>query len=159
MFSFIFSSAEEAVKKAAHIKNRRAAAKPPAPPSSPARHPLAAEQQPGSTTVLMGLKVMCEIFLSCLVLLCTVFSKLSLVGLASHLGEVRRLLNNGSGSDPDAIRQGVSLYWQLLLILLIPNCITFLRCLLFGFVGKSAQSFPFPRKSAFIAVRAFCCMC
>lgn len=122
-------------------------------------HPAASEQQSGSTTVLMALKVFSEISLSCVVLLCTVFSKLSLVGLASHLGDVQRMVNNGSGADTATISKGVSLYWQLLLILLVPNCITFLRCLLFGFVGKSGRSFPFPRRSAFVAVCAWGEMC
>lgn len=128
--------------------------RPPPKPCAPPAEKAPSKQQSGSTTVLMALKVLCEVFLSCSVLLCTVFSKLSLVGLASHLGDVQRMVSNGSGTDPATIRKGVSLYWQLLLILLIPNCITFLRCLLFGSVGKSGHSFPFPRRSAFIAVRA-----
>ena len=131
-------------------------AKPPA--STPIRAPLTHMNNPlkddpaGSTSVLMGLKVMSEIFLSCLVLLCTVFSKLSLVGLTDDLSEVTRLVQNGSGSDPSTVTRGVSVYWQLLLVLLIPNCITFCRCMLFGLVGKSSQSFPFPHQKAFIMV-------
>ena len=133
-------------------------AKPPVV-STPIRAPLIThmndplkDDPAGSTSVLMGLKVMSEIFLSCLVLLCTVFSKLSLVGLTDDLSEVTRLLQNGSGSDPSIVTRGVTVYWQLLLVLLIPNCITFCRSMLFGLVGKSSQSFPFPHQRAFIMV-------
>ncbi len=110
------------------------------------------EQEKGSVSALMGLKVLSEIFLSSLVLLCTVFSKLSLVGLTDDLKEISRLVSNGSGSDPSTVARGVALYWQLLLILLIPNFITFLRCMLFGCLGKSSQSFPFPTQMALIMV-------
>lgn len=113
------------------------------------------EDLTGSTSALMGLKVLVEIFLTCLVLLCTVFSKLSFVGITDDLAEVGRLVRNGSGSDPDIVARGVSLYWQLLVVLLVPNCVTFLRCTLFGLVGKSSQSFPFPNQRAFLAVSHF----
>lgn len=136
------------------IRSRAPLLKPPAP--SPLRPSFKPSQPPpeqsSSTTVVRGLKVLSEISLSCIVLVCAVFSKLSLVGLADNLGEVQRVVNNGTGSDTAAIRRGVALYWQLLLILLIPNAITLFRCLLFGCVGKSGHSFPFPRQSAFIVV-------
>ena len=110
------------------------------------------EYSKGSASALMGLKVLSEIILSSLVLLCTVFSKLSLVGLTDDLNDITRLVKNGSGSDPVTISRAVALYWQFLVILLIPNFITFLRCLLFGCLGKSSQSFPFPTKMALFVV-------
>lgn len=128
---------------------------PPPPPFLKVAPTIDPDLSPGSTTVLMGLKVLSEIFLTCLVLLCTVFSKLSLVGLTDNVREISRLVpQNGSGLDPSTVSRAVSLYWQLLLILLIPNCITFMRCMFFGLIGKSSQSFPLPNQVAFIGVRA-----
>ena len=68
------------------------------PPQGPAaKPPTALEDERGSKSALMGLKVVSEIFLSSLVLLCTVFSKLSLVGLTDDLTEITRLVNNWFG--------------------------------------------------------------
>ena len=44
------------------------------------------------------------------------------------------------------------LYWQLVFILVLPQCVTFLRCAVVGFIGKTRQSYPWPRKNALIAV-------
>jgi hypothetical protein len=38
----------------------------------------------------------------------------------------------------------VSLYWQLLLIMMVPNGLTFLRCLLFGCLWKTKKTYPWP---------------
>ena len=164
----LFRIYENDILRHVRVRNNSPPTPPPRPPSL--LHPelleapiisknAAAKQR--STTIeytrrtvsgLMGLKIFSEIFLSCLVLICTVFSKLSLVGLTDDLSEVSRLVTNGSGSDPSTVARAVALYWQLLLILLIPNFVTFLRCMLFGCLGKSGSSFPFPTKMALIAV-------
>jgi len=103
---------------------------------------------------LLVLKYSTEIFLSFMVLLCSVFSKLTLVGLTNHLGYTAAIARNNTTttSSVDAAAEAASLYWQLLLILMIPNCLTVLRCLVFGFIGKSYNNFPFPSTKSTIAV-------
>ncbi len=100
--------------------------------------------------LLLLLKYSTEIFFSFVVLLCSVFSKLSLVGLTNHLGYFSS--KNGSATSREMASRTASLYWQLLIILLTPNVLTVLRCLVFGFIGKSFATFPFPNLKATIVV-------
>ena len=104
--------------------------------------------------LLLVLKFSTEIFLSFVVLLCSVFSKLTLVGLTNHLGHAAALVRNNTTtiSSSDIASEAASLYWQLLLILMIPNCLTIVRCLVFGFIGKSNNNFPFPSTKSTIVV-------
>lgn len=101
--------------------------------------------------LLLVLKFSTEIFLSFVVLLCSVVSKLTLVGLTDNLRDIAATLRNKTDvPNPETASRATTLYWQLLLILLAPNCVTVVRCLLFGFIGKSYQTFPFPNLKAVI---------
>ena len=108
----------------------------------------------GSRATVLVFKFIIEIILSFLVLGCSVFSKLSIAGLIDNLKEISNSLLNLNGTNPDTetVSRGVSIYWQLLLILWIPNALTFLRCLFFGTLGKSIQNFPFPSGKALLTV-------
>ena len=46
-------------------------------------------------------------------------------------------------------------YWQLLFILVLPHCLTFVRSAFIGVIGKKRSYYPWPRKSALIAVRTY----
>ena len=104
--------------------------------------------------LLLVLKYSTEIFLSFVVLLCSIISKLSLVGLTDQLGDIAAVVRNSTDKSVSAnmASRAASLYWQLLLILLAPNCVTAFRCLVFGFIGKSYTTFPFPNFRATIVV-------
>ena len=44
------------------------------------------------------------------------------------------------------------LYWQLLLIMVLPHCVTFMRSALVGVIGKTKATYPWPSRGAMIAV-------
>ena len=87
----------------------------------------------------------------------TVLSKLTLISLTGRL----RRLTHSSSQDLNVSKinitmedrnSAVTLYWHLLLIVLIPNILTFLRCLLLGVLGKTTKSFPWPSTKALMIV-------
>ena len=85
-----------------------------------------------------------------LVLGSSVLSKLTLVSLTDRLRSVTYFPANASKKDITAEGRStaVTLYWYLQLVLLIPNFITFLRCLAFGVLGKTTKTFPWPKGTA-----------
>ena len=97
---------------------------------------------------LLGLKAVIAIVFFVIFLVSSVLGKLTLLSLTKALRNFTMPFSNeivtrnltvkekeemmyNSRSNP------VSIYWQLLIILILPNFITFLRCLFFGFLGKS----------------------
>ncbi len=110
-------------------------------------------------TVLLALKGFIGFIFFILFLASSVFSKLSLLSLTGSLRHnysfVRegydRLLDDSLLADNDAI----TIYWQLLIVLVVPSLFTFLRCLFFGFLGKTRKNFPWPCKGAVLAVRFY----
>ena len=111
-------------------------------------------------------KVLFGIVLFTSILVCTVFSKLTLVSLtdrlrsvtAVHFNESRTYLYDDDQGEttlkPFLVENdiAVSLYWQLLLIVIIPSIISFLRSLVFGVLGKTSKNFPWPRLTAISTV-------
>lgn len=85
------------------------------------------------------------------VLLCTVFSKLTLISLTGQLHNVTYNLTE-ENSDDSKKEKAITLYWQLLLVIMIPNIVTFLRCLVFGVLGKTRKSYPWPKAQAAVIV-------
>lgn len=89
----------------------------------------------------------------------SVVSKLTLVSLTGRLRNVTHSINV---HDPlNATRRNitleerntaVTLYWYLQFIVLIPNVLTFLRCLVFGVLGKTTKTFPWPNGRALVLV-------
>ena len=111
------------------------------------------DESSGSITgILLCLKIGIGLIFFIVVLFSSVLSKLTLVSLTDALRHRTWYYQSKTpvtkGTD-DAI---VSLYWQLLLILLVPNCLTFLRCLFFGVLGKTKASYPWPTGKAMLLV-------
>ena len=116
--------------------------------------------------VLLGLKIIIGIVFFIIVLVSNVMNKLTLVSLTSSLHHVTWQVQNCtktklSDCDKDlnmaeTRNSAVPIYWQLLLILLVPNCVTFLRCLFLGFLGKTQKSFPWPQGRSIVLVRVAC---
>ena len=114
-------------------------------------------------------KVFIGIVLLTFVLVCTVFSKLTLVSLTDRLRSVTAVHFNESQAYLYDDNQGeitlipflvendlaVSLYWQLLHIVIVPNIISFLRSLAFGVLGKTSKNFPWPGRKAVLIVSAY----
>ena len=96
-----------------------------------------------SGTRLIKLAVSAAIFI--LILTSSVLSKLTLAGLTDALKYYTWIYRNDSNIselqkeewNEEHHHEIVALYWQLLLSMLVPNCLTFLRCFLFGFFGES----------------------
>ena len=107
---------------------------------------------------LKRVRVAVRLLLFLLVLSALVASKVSLVTI---LGRLRSMTNYSlsaeSGTSNDVadtdgdIKTAVGLYWQLLLILVIPNMITWVRALFNGVIGKSASQ-PWPKYKAILMV-------
>ena len=91
-------------------------------------------------------KIVVGLFLFSIVITCAVSSKLSLVWLVSGL--------NSAPHNPEDISKAVGYYWQLLLVLLIPQFVTFFRTLFFGVCGKQSRTFPWPTRRAILTVSA-----
>ena len=45
------------------------------------------------------------------------------------------------------------IYWQLVIIIILPHFLTFLRSAFVGVIGKTNSAYPWPRRSALLAVR------
>ena len=116
------------------------------------------ESTPG-TRVFFVIKAIFGFIFYLLVLVCTVFSKLTLVSLTDKLREITfcndTTYKNCPGKIEDAKEKvpiAVSLYWQLLLVMMVPTFIAFLRSLVFGVLGKTKQSYPWPKMKSAIVV-------
>ena len=106
----------------------------------------------------MAVKVLFGVLLFLTVLTCNVLSKLTLVSLTERLWAASHNASNTSALQPtiQAIvpNKAVTLYWQLFLVLIIPSCITFIRSFVFGVLGKSSKSYPWPSIVGIVLVRA-----
>ena len=103
--------------------------------------------QPKETNVgnFRTLNVAIGVLLLVVVLFFTVLSKLTLISMTSRLNAA---LARDEPSDSDI----VSLYWQLLFVMMVPQCITFLRTMMRGVCGKKTATFPWPTFRALLVV-------
>ena len=79
----------------------------------------------------------------------------SKVTLVSITGRMLSLVSLRDGNEDDGNKQTLpqsALFVQLTLILVIPEVVSFVRCLIWGVIGKTAESFPWPSRSALIGV-------
>ena len=79
------------------------------------------------------------------VLVGTVLSKVSLVSITGRMFNLTRF------PDEHALPRSV-LFIQLTFFLVIPEVVSFIRCLVWGVIGKTTESFPWPTLSAFVLV-------
>ena len=95
-------------------------------------------------------------FVCLLVLATLVASKVSITTMLARLHTMASFggFSNRTISSDDQHRTtmtAIRLYWQLLIILAVPNLITWVRSLFNGIIGKSATQ-PWPKKKAIIGV-------
>ena len=121
----------------------------------------AREEQPApadavrSKRLLFTIKVIIGFVFLVIVLGSSVLSKLTLLSITDKL---RSILYHPNATlrtvvESENRNTAVTLYWYLQFILLIPNFITFVRCLAFGVIGKTTQTFPWPKAQSIIIVR------
>ena len=104
------------------------------------------EEETGVSLIFRVLKVAISLLLLVTALFCTVLSKLTLISMTSHL---RSALVE---EEPSV---AVSLYWQLLFVMMVPQCITFLRTMVQGVCGKRTTTYPWPTVKAGLVVSPY----
>ena len=91
----------------------------------------------------------------------TVVSKVSLVSITGrmyNLSELNLFNDSDCGEDSGNIKNnstGSKLFIQLVLLLIVPELISFLRCLIWGVIGKTSTKFPWPDCKAIAWVRSY----
>jgi len=87
----------------------------------------------------------------------TVVSKVSLVSITGRMYNLS-LFNDSDSEDSGNIKNnstGSKLFIQLVLLLIAPELISFLRCLIWGVIGKTSTKFPWPDIKAIAWVRSY----
>ena len=85
------------------------------------------------------------VFIAISVCVGAVLSKVSLVSITGRMFDLT--------SDPDGNTVPRSLLFvQLTLLLVIPEIVSFMRCLVWGVIGKTTKRFPWPSRAALIRV-------
>jgi len=159
-FHFLLHSDYSDVSQSAYYTARKRKASQSQVVASP-NHREEEEHSGPPKLVLFGLKVIIGIIFFVVFLVSSVLSKVTFFSLTNELRSLTMNESiNGSRHDsesmlPEDKSKAVTIYWQLLIILLVPNIITFLRCLFFGFLGKTTTNFPWPRKEAALVVSQF----
>lgn len=82
-----------------------------------------------------------------------VMSKVSLVSITDRMNPRFNLGFNLTGfADEYPPPHRSVLFIQLILLLVIPEVVSFVRCLVWGVIGKTTRSFPWPSRCAFFWV-------
>ena len=116
-------------------------------PTETAENPV--EINAKTKKLLFFIKAIIGLVFMVLMLGSSVLGKLTLVSLADHLRHATYYPNASTRAVSTEERtEAVTLYWYFQLVLLIPNFITFIRCLAFGVVGKTTKTFPWPTGKA-----------
>ena len=88
-------------------------------------------------------KAIIGMLLLVVVLFFTTLSKLTLIDMTLRLNSAL------AREEPSAT---VPLYWQLLFVIMVPQCITFLRTMMRGVCGRRTATFPWPTFRALLVV-------
>ena len=109
-----------------------------------------AKVSPITKRVLIGIQGIIGILLFAIVLICSVLSKLSLLSITDRL---RQLTTGSDSADQTEVQnEAAGLYWQLFFVMVLPNCVTFVRSFVFGVFGKTRKSYPWPSRRALVGV-------
>ena len=104
-----------------------------------------------SKYLLLAIKTVIGCIFCLIVLAASVLSKLTLVSLTDKLRSVTHYPNATARTKEDET-EAVTIFWYLQFILFIPNFVTFMRCLVFGVIGKTTNTFPWPKWRSIILV-------
>lgn len=107
----------------------------------------AATTTAGVSFYLHVIKWIALVFVALCVLVGSVMSKVTFVSI------VGRMFNLSAPDEPpDEDTPRSLLFIQLTISLVIPEAISFIRCLVCGVIGKTTESYPWPSRSAFFWV-------
>ncbi len=112
------------------------------------------DSETGTRRVLFGIKSFIGVLLFAIVLVSTVLSKVTLISMTGKLrNHMWNIHANAPKSNSEGSRGEVAvLYWQLLFVMVLPHCVTFLRSFFVGVFGKTRKSFPWPTPRAAVLV-------
>ena len=79
-----------------------------------------------------------------------VVSKVTLVDITSKMFNLINCRDGHKHTSSQSVW-----FAQLTLILVIPEVVSFIRCLIWGVIGKTAERFPWPSRSAIIVVSQY----
>ena len=111
--------------------------------SAPATKPLKGNKP----AYLHIIKWIALIIIALCVCVGSVLSKVTLVSITGRMFSFVSSRDGHMHTLPQSI-----LFVQLTLILVIPEAVSFIRCLIWGVIGKTTERFPWPNRSAFIGV-------
>ena len=97
------------------------------------------------TNTLRVIKVVSLLLIGACALVGMVFSKITFVSITS------RMYTLYSATTADNNQKSV-IFFQLVFILVIPELISLVHCLVWGFIGKTSKSFPWPSYKAMTLV-------
>jgi len=103
-------------------------------------------EAPAFTNALRIIKVIALLLIGACALVGMAFSKITFVSITS------RMYTLYSGRDFGGNDEKSSIFFQLVFILVIPEIVCLSHCLLWGFIGKTSKSFPWPSWKAMILV-------
>jgi len=110
-------------------------------------HPdvAAAAAEPAHSNLLRIIKIVALLLIASCTLVGTVFSKISFVSITSRM---YTLYTDTSSADSDKSQ----IFVQLVFILVVPEIVCLLHCLVWGVIGKTDRSFPWPSGKAVLLV-------
>lgn len=84
------------------------------------------------------------------VLGCLVLAKLSFVAMSQRFNDTRP--NPADESDTRWKGMRAANFWRILIALIIPSVLSFLRCVWCGLISRTRKNYPWPSKSAIVVV-------
>ena len=107
-------------------------------------HPDVAAVEPTHSNLLRVIKIVALFLIAACTLVGTVFSKISFVSITSRM---YTLYTDNAGNPIKS-----QIFVQLVFVLIVPEIVCFFHCLVWGVIGKTDRSFPWPRWRAMLLV-------
>ena len=104
-------------------------------------------QAPAHTGVLRIIKVTALLVIGACALVGMVFSKITFVSITGRMYTLYTTLPQDTGNNPRSV-----IFFQLVFILVIPEILSLGHCVIWGFIGKTSKSFPWPSWKAMVLV-------
>jgi len=110
---------------------------------------VAAAAEPTHSNILRIIKIVALLLIAACTLVGTVFSKISFVSITG------RMYSLYTENDRNSYEKSQT-FVQLVFVLIVPDILCFFHCLVWGVIGKTNRSFPWPRWRAMLLVRHNC---
>ena len=95
---------------------------------------------PAYTNVLRVIKVVSLLFIGACALVGMIFSKITFVSITGRMYTLYTASpQQDTGNNPKSV-----IFFQLVFILVIPEILSLVHCVVWGFIGKTPRTFPWP---------------